>query len=83
MRQGEKSEIGFAPPRQRLGSALHPEVDAALVESWLAEPSMAKEAVDALGENALADLRYRAVEYEPQLLARSTPGFQAFADLLG
>ena len=44
---------------------------------------MAEEAKAALGDEAPTTLRRQAAEAEPQLIARSTPGFQAFADLLG
>ena len=65
------------------GVLFHPEADAALVDRWLAEPIMAAEARAALGDDAPAELRRQAAAAEPQLVARSTPGFQAFADLLG
>jgi GMP synthase (glutamine-hydrolysing) len=65
------------------GVLFHPEADAALVDRWLAEPTMAEEAEAALGEHAAARLRREAAEAEAELRARSTPGFRAFADLLG
>jgi GMP synthase (glutamine-hydrolysing) len=65
------------------GILFHPEADRELVERWLAEPTMAEEAKAALGDDAPAVLRRQAAEAEPQLIARSAPGFQAFADLLG
>ena len=65
------------------GVLFHPEADRELIDRWLAEPTMAEEAKAALGDDAPAQLRRQAAEAEPQLIARSTPGFQAFADLLG
>jgi GMP synthase (glutamine-hydrolysing) len=64
------------------GLLFHPEADAALVDSWLAVPEMAGEARQALGPDAAADLSRQAREAEPDLIARSTPGFRAFADLV-
>jgi GMP synthase (glutamine-hydrolysing) len=64
------------------GLLFHPEADTALVERWLAEPTMAAEAKRALGPDAESILRRDAAAAEPNLIARSTPGFQAFADLL-
>lgn len=67
----------------RLGSAwgvlFHPEADFALLEAWLAAPEMMREALAALGPDGVAALPGRAEELEPDLLRRSTPGFQAFA----
>ncbi|HET7052799.1 MAG TPA: type 1 glutamine amidotransferase [Solirubrobacterales bacterium] len=60
----------------------HPEADLALVDAWLAEPTMAAEARNALGDDAPAMLRGQAQTAELQLTARSTPGFEAFVDLL-
>lgn len=65
------------------GILFHPEADPALVDAWLAEPAMAREAKAALGPDAPAQLRRQATAAEPQLTARSTSGFQAFAQLLG
>jgi GMP synthase (glutamine-hydrolysing) len=65
------------------GVLFHPEADRELVDRWLAEPTMAEEARAALGDDAPIQLRRQAAEAERQLTARSTPGFQAFADLLG
>jgi len=65
------------------GVLFHPEADAALVDAWLAEPEMAEQARAALGDGAPAVLRRQAATAESQLTARSAPGFQAFADLLG
>jgi GMP synthase (glutamine-hydrolysing) len=64
------------------GLLFHAEADAALVASWLSVPEMAREATAALGADAAADLSRQAREAEPDLIARSTPGFRAFADLV-
>jgi len=64
------------------GLLFHAEADAALVKGWLSVPEMADEAREALGADAAADLPRRASEAEPDLIARSTPGFRAFADLV-
>lgn len=64
------------------GVLFHPEADTSLVEVWLAEAEMAGEARNALGPDAPDDLRRQAGAAEGQLIARSTPGFKAFADLV-
>jgi GMP synthase (glutamine-hydrolysing) len=64
------------------GLLFHAEADAALVEAWLAEPTMTEEAVRALGPDAAAELRRQARQVESDLTARSAKGFQAFARLL-
>ncbi len=64
------------------GVLFHAEADARLVESWLAVPEMAAQAHAALGPDAESILRRQAAEHEEELVARSTPGFQAFAGLV-
>jgi len=64
------------------GLLFHAEADAALVEAWLAEATMRDEAVAVMGADAPAMLRRRAREAEPDLIARSAKGFQAFTALL-
>jgi GMP synthase (glutamine-hydrolysing) len=64
------------------GLLFHPEADATLLDAWLSEPTMAEEAVNALGPDAPDELRRQASEAEADLIARSTPGFRAFAGLL-
>ena len=64
------------------GVLFHAEADAALLERWLAVPEMAAEACAALGPEAEEILRHQATEHEADLIARSTPGFQAFAELV-
>lgn len=64
------------------GLLFHAEADAALIDKWLAEPTMRDEATTALGADAPATLRRQAHEAEHELTARSTKGFHAFTDLL-
>ncbi|HXS48111.1 MAG TPA: type 1 glutamine amidotransferase [Solirubrobacterales bacterium] len=64
------------------GVLFHPEADANLLDSWLAQPQMLGEATEALGSSAPTELLRQAHGAEQQLIARSTPGFQAFADLV-
>jgi len=64
------------------GILFHPEADAALVDAWLNEPTMLADAEAALGPDAADALRRQAAEGEAELIARSTPGFEAFADLV-
>jgi GMP synthase (glutamine-hydrolysing) len=68
--------------RNTWGLLFHAEVDAALVDRWLVEPTMRDEATAALDPDAPAELRRQAREAEPDLIARSAKGFQAFADLV-
>ncbi len=63
------------------GVLFHPEADASLVDTWLAEPEMAAEARATLGPEAPAELRRQAGEAQGALADRSTPGFRAFASL--
>jgi GMP synthase (glutamine-hydrolysing) len=64
------------------GVLFHAEADAALIEGWLAVPEMAAEARAALGADAASILRRQAADHEPDLIARSAPGFHAFAGLV-
>jgi GMP synthase (glutamine-hydrolysing) len=64
------------------GVLFHPEADFALVEAWLAVPEMIDEAVQVLGNDGAAALPGRAEAAEPALVARTTPGFRAFAELV-
>jgi len=68
--------------RNAWGVLFHAEADAALLDRWTAEPAMASEAVSALGPDAPAQLRHQARTAENELIARSTPGFRAFAELV-
>lgn len=67
----------------RLGNAwgvlFHPEADEALVDTWLAEPAMRREAEEVLGPDADAALRLGALRHAADLITRSTKGFAAFA----
>lgn len=64
------------------GLLFHAEADAALIEAWLSEPTMAREAESALGPNAATELGCQAAAAEQDLTACSAPGFQVFANLL-
>lgn len=64
------------------GVLFHPEADFALVEAWLAVPQMVAAAVAALGDEGEGALAGQAAEVEDELVARSTPGFEAFAALV-
>lgn len=64
------------------GILFHPEADFALLEAWLAVPEMVHEACEALGDKGAAALSATAEATEPELIERSTPGLQAFADLV-
>jgi GMP synthase (glutamine-hydrolysing) len=64
------------------GVLFHPEADFALLEAWMAEPTMIEEAVAALGEEGAAALPRRAEELEADLVRRTSPGFEAFAELV-
>lgn len=68
--------------RNAWGLLFHAEADAALIEKWLAEPTMRDEAVAALGADAPTLLRRQARGAEPDLITRSAKGFQAFPALL-
>jgi GMP synthase (glutamine-hydrolysing) len=61
------------------GILFHPEADASLVDAWLAEPEMVEEARNVLGPDAPAELRREATGAQDLLIARSIPGFRAFA----
>jgi GMP synthase (glutamine-hydrolysing) len=64
------------------GVLFHPEADFALVEAWLAVPEMIGEARGALGDDGAHALPELAAEAEPSLVERTTPGFEAFAQLV-
>lgn len=64
------------------GVLFHPEADFALIEAWLAVPQMVEEATAVLGDAGAAALPGTAAELEPTLIERTTPGLQAFADLV-
>jgi len=64
------------------GVLFHPEADYALVEAWLEVPTMIEEAVAALGAAGEHALPERAAELEADLVARTAPGFAAFAEIV-
>ena len=64
------------------GMLFHPEADLALVEAWMAVPEMLDEALEGLGDRGAAEIPARAAAAEPALVERTTPGFQAFAELV-
>ncbi len=64
------------------GVLFHPESDFALLEAWLAVPEMVHDACRALGDDGAAALPPQAEAAEADLLARTTPGLEAFASLV-
>jgi GMP synthase (glutamine-hydrolysing) len=68
--------------RNAWGLLFHAEADAELAESWLGESSMGDEAAHTLGPEGPAAIAADAREFAPQLIAASTPGFAAFAELI-
>ncbi len=64
------------------GVLFHPEADYALVEAWLGVPEMIDEALEVLGEEGASALPRRAEELEADLVRCSTPGLEAFAELV-
>ncbi len=64
------------------GVLFHPEADLALVEAWLEEPTMISEACAALGDAGEHELPERAAALEADLVARTAPGFEAFAEIV-
>ena len=64
------------------GVLFHPEADAPMVEDWLRLPEMVMEAGRAIGLGASGLLPSQAEELEADILARTTPGLRAFAQLV-
>jgi GMP synthase (glutamine-hydrolysing) len=64
------------------GVLFHPEADFALVEAWLAVPEMIDEACAALGNDGAQALPEHAAAAEAVLVERTTPGFEAFAEIV-
>jgi GMP synthase (glutamine-hydrolysing) len=64
------------------GVLFHPEADFALVEAWLMVPEMIDDAVAALGNAGTHALPERAAALEATLIERTTPGFEAFAEIV-
>jgi GMP synthase (glutamine-hydrolysing) len=64
------------------GVLFHPEADSAMVEAWLQNPEMVMEAGRAIGLGASGLLPSQAEDLEADLVARTAPGFRAFAELV-
>jgi GMP synthase (glutamine-hydrolysing) len=64
------------------GVLFHPEADTTLVRHWMGTAEMTGEAVAALGEEGPASIAAEAEELEADLVARTTPGFEAFAAMV-
>jgi GMP synthase (glutamine-hydrolysing) len=64
------------------GVLFHPEADLALLEAWMAVPEMIGEARAALGDEGASGLAGRAREVGPTLVDRTTPGLEAFAEIV-
>jgi len=64
------------------GVLFHPEADFALVEAWMEAPVMIADARAALGDAGAHALPERASEMEATLIERTTPGFEAFAEIV-
>lgn len=79
--RSERTEIQAFRARNAWGLLFHAEADAGLVQTWLAERSMADEAAAAIGPGASERLREDAARFGPDLAERSQPGFVAFAEL--
>jgi len=79
----ERTEIQAFRHGNAWGVLFHPESDLALLEAWLAVPEMAHEALEALGDHGAAALPAEAEAAEAELVARTTSGLRAFADLVG
>lgn len=78
----EQTEVQAFRVRNAWGMLFHPEADAALVDRWLSEETMALEAEAALGVGASDRLRLDAAKNETELKAVSEPLFAAFGELL-
>jgi GMP synthase (glutamine-hydrolysing) len=80
--RSERTEVQAFRHGSAWGVLFHPESDLALLEAWLAVSEMAHEALIALGDQGAAALPAEAEAADPDLIARTTPGLQAFADLV-
>jgi len=80
--RSERTEVQAFRRGDAWGVLFHPESDLALLEAWLAVPEMAREAHAALGDRGAAALPAEAEAAEETLIARTTPGLRAFADLV-
>jgi GMP synthase (glutamine-hydrolysing) len=81
--RSERTEVQAFRHGNAWGVLFHPESDLALLEAWLAVPEMVHEACVALGDDGAAALPVEAEAAEANLLARTTPGLEAFASLVG
>ena len=68
--------------RSAWGMVFHAEADGELIDRWLAEPTMAREARAALGPGYVDVLRAGARAAEAELIDRSTLGLRSFAALV-
>ena len=80
--RSERTEVQAFRHGNAWGVLFHPESDFALLEAWLAVPEMVHEACVALGDDGAAALPAEAEAAEADLLARTTPGLEAFASLV-
>ena len=80
--RSERTDVQAFRHGNAWGVLFHPESDFALLEAWLAVPEMTREARQALGDAGAATLPREAEAAEADLLARTTPGLEAFAALI-
>ena len=80
--RSERTEVQAFRRGNAWGVLFHPESDFALLEAWLSVPEMVHEACRALGDDGAAALPSQAEAAEAELVARTTPGLQAFASLV-
>lgn len=80
--RSERTEVQAFRHGNAWGVLFHPESDFALLEAWLAVPEMVQAACRALGDDGAAALPGQAEAAEADLLARTTPGLEAFASLV-
>jgi GMP synthase (glutamine-hydrolysing) len=80
--RSERAEVQAFRHGNAWGVLFHPESDFALLEAWLAVPEMVDEACVALGDDGAALLPSQAEAADADLIARTTPGLEAFASLV-
>jgi GMP synthase (glutamine-hydrolysing) len=80
--RSERTEVQAFRHGNAWGVLFHPESDFALLEAWLTVPEMVHEACVALGDDGAAALSSQAEAADAELIARSTPGLEAFASLV-
>jgi len=80
--RSERTEVQAFRRGNAWGVLFHPESDFALLEAWLAVPEMVHEACVALGDGGAAALPSQAEAAEGELIARTTPGLEAFASMV-